>query len=263
MSKYLRAYKNSVSAFLQYRLNLVLYSVGHAISLSGLFFLWLTIYQTGGQVGSYSFTEIITYYILISFLRLTINDAVGASFDMIDDIREGRITAFLIKPYSYLASMLANILGRTTVNFTFVLPVTFVFIWIFNFFSVLPNTQHALWFVLFLGIALFMYFLLYALVALCAFWVEQGHNYVYALIVFSNFLNGSLLPLDIFPAWFQNLSNYGPFQFLMYVPIQVFLEKPLDYSNLIIKAGIWLIILSITLIGIFRVGVKKYEGTGI
>lgn len=262
-NKYFRAYRNSVSAFLQYRLNLGLYAIGHAISLSGLFFLWLAVYDSGGQVGTYSFAEIITYYVLISFLRMTINDAVGAGFQMIEDIKNGLITAFIIKPFNYLLSVWADILGKTTVNFIFVIPITLLILWGFDFLHILPNIQNTLIFIGFIAIALTLYYLIYALVGTCAFWADNSRNYIYATIVLSNFLNGSLIPLDLFPLWFQTASKYSPFQFLMFVPIQAFLGK---IANPVLTFGggiLWVIILIILLGLLYRLGLKKYEGIGI
>lgn len=262
-NKYFRSYRNSISVFLQYRLNLGLFAIGHTISLSGLFFLWLAIYDNGGKVGNYTFEEIIIYYVLISFLRMTINDAVGAGFQMIEDIKNGLITAFIIKPFNYLGSVWADVLGKTTVNFIFVIPITLLILWSSDFLHILPNIQNTLIFIGFTAIALTLYYLIYTLVGTGAFWADSSRNYIYATIVLSNFLNGSLIPLDLFPLWFQTASKYSPFQFLMFVPIQAFLGK-ISNPVLTFAGGIfWIIILTILLRLLYRFGLKKYEGIGI
>ena len=79
----------------------------------------------------------------------------------------------------------------------------------------------------------------------------------------SNFFNGSLIPLDAFPAWFITLSDWLPFKYLMFLPIQAFLGRyTFDFPTIIIGL-IWLLILSTAAGLTWRRGLTQYEGQGI
>lgn len=262
LKKYAVAYRSALSTFLQYRLNVVLFAVGHLVSLSGLVFVWLSVYGNGESLGSYTLPGILTYYILIAFLRLTIADGVGMGFQVVQDIKDGLIAPFLLKPISYPLTMLAGTLGHATINLVLVLPVTAVVVVALNLTNYLPSPSSLFLFFIFSFVGLMFYYLIYFLSALSSFWVDRGSNFIYGVIVISNFLNGSLVPIDIFPDWLIRMSNWLPFQFLMYTPIQFWLGRAVDPVQLAATAGIWIVGLSLLTWFIWRLGIKKFEAVG-
>lgn len=262
-NKYFKSYRNALSAFLQYRINLALYSVGHVISLTSLYFLWQAIYASGHALGTYTFTTIISYYVLIALIRLTINEGTSMAFQVTTEIREGAITSFLVKPFSYPIKQFVEVLAKTTLNLAIVIPVLILGDILFNFGNYLPNGISLAYGAAWALLALFLYVGIYFLVAITSFWVERANSYIYATIVLSNFFNGSLVPLDAFPPWFLSVSQWLPFKYLMFVPIQAFLGR---YTFTFIDIGIglgWLIILGTLINVMWTKGLRQYEGQGI
>ena len=77
-------------------------------------------------------------------------------------------------------------------------------------------------------------------------------------------MSGSLLPLAFFPIWFQNVSQYLPFQFLVYVPIKIALGQVVGVEVvklLLIQAG-WLIALYVAMLFLWKAAIKKFTGVG-
>lgn len=261
--KYWTAYRGSLSTFLQYRLNLVLYSIGHAITITALYFLWRAIYASGHALGNYTFEQILSYYILIALLRLTINESTGMAFQVTNDVREGKVTPFLTRPFSYPFSQFVDVLAKTTLNITVVVPVVIGASFIFGLSAYLPHgiaiLHGAVWSLL----ALCLYLVMYFLVAIASFWADRAESYIYAVIVMSNFFNGSLIPLDAFPQWFITISNYLPFKYLMFLPIQAFLGRPTFTTANVLGGLAWLGILSALVIWAWQRGLKNYESQGI
>lgn len=261
--KYWTTYRASLSAFLQYRLNLALYATGHTISLTAIYFLWRTIYDSGYTLPNYSFESIIAYYILIALIRLTINEGTGMAFLVTNEIREGQITPFLTRPFSYPLRQFADVLAKTTLNLTIVIPIVFCLGYLFELGPYLPHGQAIIWGIAWSTLALTLYLFIYFLVAILSFWVDRAESYVYATIVFSNFFNGSLLPLDAFPAWFTIINNWLPFKYLVYIPIQAFLGRQ-QFSVLELGIGLgWILILASLVTIFWHRGLRRYESHGI
>lgn len=263
LKKYAVAYRSALSTFLQYRLNLALFTIGHLVSLSGLVFVWLSVYGNGEKLGSYTLTGILTYYILIAFLRLTIADGVGMGFQVVEDIKDGRITPYLLKPASYPWMMfLGDTLAHASINILLVTPLTILVAYALGLQKYFPTITNGLLFIAFMVIGLIFYYLIYFLSALSSFWVDRGSNFIYGVIVVSNFLNGSIVPIDIFPNWLIRISDALPFQFLMYTPIQFWLGRAGDPIKLGIVAGVWMIGLSLIVWLVWKLGIKKFEAVG-
>jgi len=262
MSKYLTVYKNSLSSFLQYRLNLGLILIGQAISLSGLLYIWIAIYKDGQTVGSYTLTGILTYYLILTLLRTTISEGVGMGFEVVHDINEGVITNYLLKPFSYPLEKLVKLFGQATINTLFMAPIAIFIGFLLRDYIQLPSLTNFLQFVGLALVALTLYYLLYFLTALSSFWVTHGGNFIYATIITSNFLNGGTLPLDLFPTWFQSISAYLPFQYFLYIPIQGYFGNIENWLFTLSIALAWIIIFIIIVWTVWKMGIKKFEAVG-
>jgi ABC-2 type transport system permease protein len=262
MNKYLTAYKNSISTFFQYRLNLGLLLISHAVSLSGLVYLWIAIYASGQSLGDYTLTSLLVYYIVLTVLRITISNGVGMGFEVSDEINQGVITNYLLKPFSYTLERLAKLLGGATVNIVFISPVVAVLAFLSRETIALPSAIQWLQFIGMSLIGLLFYFLVYYLAALSSFWVHRGGNFIYGTLLVSGLLNGSLLPLDLFPEWYQPISQMLPFQFLIFIPIQTFLGRIADWNTTLITAAAWIAILSLLILVAWKRGIRKFEAVG-
>ncbi|KKW42848.1 MAG: hypothetical protein UY92_C0003G0054 [Candidatus Magasanikbacteria bacterium GW2011_GWA2_56_11] len=260
--KYLVAYANGLSSAFQYRLNLGLLFVSHLVSLSGLVYLWLAVYAAGESLPGYSLPEIITYYLVLTALRITIADGIGMGFKVSEDIREGLITHYLLKPFSYSLEQGLLLAAQASINLVFALPPFIILGLFINRFIELPDLGDIAAFALLTLIGLIFYYLVYLLSAFSSFWIEKGSTAIYAMIVVSLLLSGSLLPLDLFPDWFQTASRYAPFQYLMYVPIQGFLGQITDWSRTLAVAAVWIVLLAAAARTVWLRGLKKYEAAG-
>ncbi len=260
--KYRVAFKNRLSSFLQYRLNLGLLIISHLISLSGLVYLWIAIYESGQQLGTYSLSDIVFYYVLLTIVKNIIAEGVGLGFEVAHEINEGMVTNYLLKPFSYSIEQYIKMIGKAVINFLFLLPVLILLILVFGHLVELPNLLGWIQFLGFMFIALCFYFLIYYMGALSSFWLTRGDPVIYGTLVINALLNGSLIPLDLFPAWFQPISSFLPFQFLVFVPIQIFQGRVENPGLLFITGLIWMLILVLLTKFIWKRGIRKYEAVG-
>jgi len=262
MRKYFTVYKNALSSALQYRLNVGLTVVSHVVTLSGLVFLWFAIYRSGQAVGNYTLEAILMYYLVLTILRLVIANGVGMGFEISEEMRDGVIANYLLKPFSYTFERLMKAFGESTIIAFLIFPVVVVMIALWGHLVELPNFVGWLQFLGMAFIGLIFYFLIYYLSALSSFWMTDGRSTIFAVLVVSGLFNGSMLPLDLFPDWFLAINTYSPFQYLMFLPIQTFLGRVTDWSTVLLIGAAWMMIFSFLIWFVWRSGVKRFESVG-
>lgn len=262
MSKYFIVYKNSLSTYLQYRLNLGLLALSHLVSLSGLVYLWIAVYGSGQTLGNYTLEQIIFYYIVLSVVQVIIAEGVGMGFEVSDDINQGVITNYLLKPFNYSFEQFLKLCGKATINAIFILPAVLLLTFLFKQTAELPPFINWLEFIGMMCVGLIFYFLIYYLAALASFWLTYGRSVIFGTLVISNFLNGGLMPLDTFPDWFQKINVYSPFKFLLFMPIQAFLGRIQNWNIILLSCSAWIIIFILIIMFVWRQGIKKYEAVG-
>lgn len=247
---------------MQYRLNLGLLLVSHVVSLSGLVYLWIAVYSSGQTIGSYSLQEILFYYIVLALLHLIIANGVGMGFGIASEINEGVVTNYLLKPFSYGFVHFLRLCGEATINFLFVTPFVAILLFLFRNTIEIPGIIVWLQFFAMIVVGIVFDFLVYYIGSLSSFWLTNGRSIIYAFLVASNLLDGSLMPIDTFPVWFQQLSAYLPFQFLFFLPIQTFLGRVDNWGQLLLTAVAWFVILFGVIVIMWKRGVRSYEAVG-
>lgn len=262
MKKYFLSYKNAVSAALQYRLNLGLLVISHILSLSGIMYLWISIYESGQRLGSYALSDLVLYYVVLTLLLMLVSEGVGLGFDVCEQINQGEISNYLLKPFSFSIENCLKLFAKVSINAIFLSPLIAILLLLFGKNIALPNTAGWIAFSGMTLVAALFYYLIYYLAALSSFWMINGRPIVYMFLIFSNLLNGNFLPLDLFPAWLEPITRYSPFQFLLYVPIQIFLGRMQMSAELLTTAGTWILFFILIIKFTWMQGIKKFEAVG-
>ncbi|MBU0461430.1 MAG: ABC-2 family transporter protein, partial [Nanoarchaeota archaeon] len=112
-------------------------------------------------------------------------------------------------------------------------------------------------------------FLLSYMVGISAFWINRISGLRRMKRGLILFLSGGMIPIAFFPQWFIGLSNYLPFQYIRYVPINIYLGQysisAAGFNNIGIVLGAqiaWtLILLGITHL-MWKAAIKKFSGAG-
>ncbi len=261
MQKYWTVFRVNWQNALQYRGPTFISILGNLLHISVLLYLWNAIYRSGQHLGSYSLSDLITYYIL----QLMINSMVLSyiSWDIVDEIREGTFSNFLVKPLNYLYYWFTINLSGKLFEGLMVLIVGLVMSFILIAHVSLPSQGITLLrFALALVLGGLLAFEFDFAIGILAFWLVKVNSFKYMLQYGMFFLAGALLPLDLFPAQFQAVANALPFRFLVFFPIQIFLEKEPAPMAGFITAGLWVIVLYIILRFGLQRGIKRYEAAG-
>jgi len=202
-------------------------------------FLWLTVYQhsPSATIGGLTAGQMVAYYILveISVQLITMQEVI---WQMGKEVRKGRIDVELIKPISYWGGHLAHRLGDK-VAFGAIMVVPFFAVAILVFGAPVPDalTLGAYAVVVLLGMLL-SFFMCAALAALV---VPLGHEFggMTLLWILEGLLGGIIMPLQLYPGWFQSIAMASPFQYTIYTPAMIWLGRMPVTAQLLMGMLAW------------------------
>ena len=228
MRKYWHVLNIGIQNNLTYRVNFLFRTLFGLIPLLAVLYLWRTIYEgkgPGASVGSYSLTQMISYYLLV-----TVVDALTAvnedDWQIAADIKDGNISQFLLKPIDYLVYRLCLFFsGRITYLAVAAVPLAVFVFWLRRYFVFPPDAATFFWFLFSTALtALLQFFSSYAM-AMLAFWVLEVSTFIFILFAFEYIASGHLFPLDILPPVLQQVLYFTPFPYQLYFPVSIYMGK--------------------------------------
>jgi len=261
MRKYLTILKLELQKGMQYRFNFFASIISSSLVLIFFFYFWIKIYSEGNQIGNYDLKSLLTYYFVVVIVSSLLFFELG--WLVSDEIREGRLTNFILKPLSYLINNFAKYWGAFCSKLLNYIPIIALAILFFLKFFIYPlNFVQWMFFLLSFILASFLYFLIFYIIGLTSFWLGMIQGFNYGFLVFTGFMGGKYLPIDLFPSWFIKINAYLPFRYMMYEPTSIFLNKvSINYHSLAVPV-VWIVILFILACVMWKRGIRAYEAYG-
>jgi ABC-2 type transport system permease protein len=267
MKKYWHVIGIGIQNNLTYRVNYLTRTLFSFIPLFAMLSLWRTIYAGKGQgseLSGYTQAEMIFYYLLVAVVDVL--TAVNEDdWQIAADIREGRISQFLLKPIDYLWYRLCLFFsGRIAFIAMAAVPLA-VFIFCFRSYFVLPASAGT-WVVFAFSLvltALLQFFISY-MMAMLAFWLLEISTFIFILFAFEYLASGHLFPLDLLPAGIQHVIFLTPFPYQLYLPIAIYMGKITGWnlvSGLLAQLA-WVLISYLLARYAWRRGVIRYSAFG-
>lgn len=185
--------------------------------------VWLAIYGSRTVIDGLTRTDLLTYFIGILVMEYMLQSYVEE--DLHEQIRDGKISAILLKPIDFVRYFYFLHTGYRLVPATvYVLLATFAIV----FFHV-PVTLPHHWvtvplFLTSLALGNLIAFNLKMIVSVAAFWIEEAEPVRVIYWIVSSTFMGWVGPIVLFPHWFQKLSAAIPWQYTLYFPVVVFME---------------------------------------
>lgn len=264
MSKYWLVAKNTWAEVFTYRLNFVMWRVRIILQILTLYFLWFAIIPDRDQaVFGYSHSQILTYILGISVINSLVISS--RSYGVGDEINQGNLSNFLIKPINYFLYWFSKDIGDKAMNLVFaVCEITILFIVLkpelffqTNLFLIILTSAAII-------IALIMYFFINFLLSLMGFWSGETWGPRFLFIIILNFASGGLFPLDILPEPIFEISQLLPFGYLLYFPLKVYLGVLVPqaiYSGILISL-VWTVIFYLIVKFVWIRGLRVYTAYG-
>lgn len=240
--------------------------IGHLvmglIELVVLIFIWGAVFRETPNFGNYTFPTMLTYLVLAKFFHFATRGNTARL--MGDEIKEGELSQYLIKPVSYLkwwfSYTLAERIFEIAVRISIIVSAFCLFPLIFS----MPSLNNLLLFLIFIPVALVMNIFINYLIASLAFWVNDVRLFEVFLGLTINFLAGSLMPIDVFPGWLKAISYLLPFQYTMYFPIKIYLGQisTIDGLQGLFVGLTWFFIIALINKVVWKRGLRQYEAVG-
>ncbi|EKE19289.1 MAG: hypothetical protein ACD_9C00062G0007 [uncultured bacterium] len=263
MGKYLAVISNSIKKNLAYRANTFILMISVLFSFGVLFYFWNSIYMQGNKVGTYTLSEIISYYIFITIFELLFT-STNTAWSIGDEIRNGQITNSILKPMGYFEYKFSQSLGVIFYRMMLFVPVIALVLFLLRNYLTQPKDDYGyLFFIILSFLAFILNYIIYYIVGISSFWVVDNNGFFFTCLVVISFMQGQWMPLDLLPTWFVTLGNYLPFKYLFFVPVGVVSGRSaFEYSMLIIPL-LWCVSLYFLAKFLYKKGIKKYEGYGV
>lgn len=266
MRKYRHVVNIGIQSTLVYRVNFVVRALFGLVPLLALILLWRAIFEGQSQptVGGYALPEVITYYLIMNVV-VALTAVTEDDWQIAADIRDGRISQFLLKPIDYLAYRLCLFgAGRLVYTASAAIPLA-VFLWFQREHLAPPASgTHLLAFGVSLALTALLQFFISFTMALLAFWVLEVATFIFILFAFEYVAGGHLFPLDMLPAPILTALNFTPFPYMLYFPVRVYLGR-VDGADLGMGLAVqlaWVVAVYGLARLVWRRGLKHYSAVG-
>ncbi|MDQ3162532.1 MAG: ABC-2 family transporter protein [Gaiellaceae bacterium] len=259
---YLTRGRTEIQSQFQYRVAQYLYMIGMLAEPIVYLVVWTTIAeQQGGSVEGITPGEFAAYYIVWTLVRNM--NIVFTPYGWEWRIREGILSAALLRPLHPLHDDLAGFAGWKFVVIGLWLPIAAVLWLVFD-----PLLDPSLVEVLVFSVAIWGAYLIrtmfLSLLGMVTFWTTRVSALFELAIAFELLLSGRLVPLELMPSWSQDLAYLLPFVWTFYFPIQA-LVGDLSTAGLLgglaAQAG-WTIALTGLMLVAWRHAVRRYSAVG-
>jgi len=263
--KYWKLFEIGLQNTFVYRWNFLLRTIFGIVPLIGMIFIWRAVFESSGKpIAGYEYSSMIFYFMVTVFLDNLITPTED-EWQIAAEIREGRISAYLIKPMNYLLYRITAYLSYRLLYIAVVLIPILGLAVFFREYIRLP-THFSTWPVLALSTLMaagIQFFIAYG-IAMLSFWILEISTIVFILYSFEYFLSGHVFPLDIMPPWLQGFLHWSQFTYELFFPAQIAMERVRGaalWEGLAIQAG-WLIFVTVLARVVWTQGLRRYQAFG-
>lgn len=247
---------------IQYRVANYFYMIGMIAEPVIYLVVWSTIAaQLGGTVGGYTAGTFAAYYIVWTLVRNM--NIVFTPFGWEWRIREGNLSMELMRPIHPIFADIAYFSGWKLVVILLWLPIAFFLALVFKPIIEFTVMKVVVFFIAIWGAYLIRTMLL-SLLGMITFWTTRVSAIFELYFAFELILSGRLVPMTLMPAWVQSLSNYLPFKWTFFFPIEALVG---NLSNTELWSGVamqlfWITLSASFLSLVWRAAIKQFSAVG-
>lgn len=265
MQKYLYCFRMHLQTSLQYRFDTLLGLIMSNISMLITIIFWILIYRNNetGVINGYSIADMITFFVVSSLFRTFILN--GGGFEISGMIKSGDLGRHIIKPYSIIFALywkhLSNAFFEFLKQFSFLLLLAPFYA---QYLTWSLNVHSAILLVIYLITATVISHLIWLMLGMMTFWLEQAQAVMWSFAVIINFLSGMFMPLDFFPGWSVKALELLPFAAFSHIPAKLYMNQlsVTEGAGLLVVYTLWILALVILNLFVWKVGTKKYSAIG-
>ena len=264
LTKYRHVFLVGLQSNLVYRWNFLIRGFFSLVRLAVVFILWGAIYAGNPEIGGYSVGQTLTYFVALIALQFMVG-AFNEDYQIGEDIRNGLINQFLLKPINYYVYRISVFAAARVVSGVLILAPLLLILPFLHAHLALPGEPWRYALVLpALTLAALLQFTLAYCFGLLAFWFLEIQGFVILSYAAETMLSGQIFPLDLLPPALFRAAQFLPFYYMMYFPAGI-LTGRIGYAaaiNGFVPQAAWVILLMILANFIWRRGLRKHTAVG-
>lgn len=263
--KYRHAFLLGLQSNIVYRWNFLIRAFFSFFQLVIVFILWGAVFAHAGTVGGFGLAATITYFVVLIVLQFFIG-AFNEDYLISEEIRNGLINQFLLKPINYFAYRFSIFTAARLVSGSLMLVPLLVLVPLLKDHLALPPFEP--W-RLALGLpatalaALIQFSIAYCF-GLMAFWFLEIQGFVILSMAVEALLGGQMFPLDLMPPHLLRIAELLPFYYQMYFPAAIFTGR-VDFTRashgLAVQAA-WVVALLLLNRLLWTRGLRRHTAVG-
>ena len=261
--KWRRVFSVFVQDALVYRAVAVVWILTDTIPAIVMPLLWIASFNGRATIAGLSPSDFTAYYLVLLLVTNLIQCHVH--WEMAADIKEGRFSAYLIRPFSYQAMHYLGFVAWRVMRTILFLPVFAVVVFLFRHHLNWTGYQAGAPFFLSLILGHFVsFFITYPLGLLALFFVETRSLFNLWYLPLAIFA-GQIAPLALFPPGLQTVAKILPYRYTIALPTEIFLGRlsPAEVAQGIAAQVAWIVVGYAAGALLWRAGLKRFTGVGL
>jgi ABC-2 type transport system permease protein len=247
----------------QYRANLLMYLLYWLVSPVVYLAVWTSIANTQGSVSGLTANDFTTYYLILLIVdQLTSEITLHL---LAYKIQDGTLSSELIRPvHPIFTNTLMNNLAFKALIFAVFVQVWLILCLLFRPDFSAVTMQNILLSIPAIILGFSINFFLGASITSLAFWTTRVYSISEFFFALSSLMSGQFVPLELMPPLIQKIAGFLPYQFIIYIPVQIILGRiPADlYFQKLVLGLAWLLALYMLFRWAWREGVKRFSAVG-
>lgn len=264
LNKYRHAFLIGLQSNLVYRWNFAVRGFFSLFHLTVVFILWGAAFAGAGNIGGFSLGQTLTYFVTLLVLQFFIS-AFNEDYQISEEIRNGLINQFLLKPINYFLYRFSIFVAARLVSGALIFVPLLVALPFIHDHLTFPHEAWRLW----LGLpAMFLSAVIQFSIAYCfgllTFWFLEIQGFVILSMAIESVLGGQIFPLDLLPAAAFRAAQFLPFYYQMYFPGAI-LTGRIDQALAVQGLGIqvcWVVVLLGVNHLLWRRGLRRHTAVG-
>lgn len=262
--KYISVFSISLQRELSFRASFLMERARAITIVIAFYAFWSVLFSDRAELLGYSKSQMITYVLGMNILRSLIFS--GQNWELIREINTGRIASYLIRPISYFGFCISRDMVDKLLNFVSAILEVALALWILDAPLYVPNKiSSLLFFTLMVILSLVLYFLLSYTVSALAFWTAESGGPRFCFELFVEFAAGAFFPLDVLPQALRRFFHALPFASMVYLPLNIFLERA-SFGEILkgfAVSALWIFLLALLCRAVWKKGLKNFSAYGI
>jgi len=263
--KYRQTFLTGLQSNLVYRVNFAVRGFFSLFHLAAVVILWSAAFAGRTDLGGFSLAQTITYFVTLLILQFFIS-AFNEDYQISEEIRNGLINQFLLKPINYFAYRFSIFIAARLVSGALVIVPLLVAFPVLKDYISYPRDPAVLLFGLpAMAMSAMIQFSIAYCFGMLTFWFLEIQGFVILSMALETVLGGQMFPLDLLPAWAYSIAKCLPFYYQMYFPAAIFTGRLTDptaiFQGYLIQA-FWVVVLLLVNQALWVRGLRRHTAVG-